>query len=289
MTQAEKIKQPSLQIPKSIVTSAKLLEKIAPNLLVKFACKLFVTPINYPTPEREKDMVKNAVEELCYVPSIKKNINVYRYKNLDSDKKVLLVHGWSGRGTQLFNIAKEMAKLGYQVISFDGPAHGKSDGKKSTMKEFIETIHIINQTYGPFEYVIGHSLGAMSVANALSQGLQTKKAVLISGGDVVTDVISDFIDHLKIDKSYVTKLQRKFEKDYDLKMNDYSVSTVAKNITTPCLIIHDTVDTDVKVDAAHNIHKNIKNSELFITEGLGHRKILGDKAVIQNILNFLAK
>lgn len=289
MTQAEKIKQPSLQIPKSIVTSAKLLEKIAPNLLVKFACKLFVTPINYPTPEREKDMVKNAVEELCYVPSIKKNINVYRYKNLDSDKKVLLVHGWSGRGTQLFNIAKEMAKLSYQVISFDGPAHGKSDGKKSTMKEFIETIHIINQTYGPFEYVIGHSLGAMSVANALSQGLQTKKAVLISGGDLVTDVISDFIDHLKIDKSYVTKLQRKFEKDYDLKMNDYSVSTVAKNITTPCLIIHDTVDTDVKVDAAHNIHKNIKNSELFITEGLGHRKILGDKAVIQNILNFLAK
>jgi pimeloyl-ACP methyl ester carboxylesterase len=289
MTQAEKIKQPSLQIPKALINTAKVLEKIAPNLLIKFASKLFVTPINYPTPEREKEMINNAVQEFCYVPSIKKNINIYRYSNLNSDKKVLLVHGWSGRGTQLFSIAKEMSKLGYQVISFDGPAHGKSEGKKSTMKEFIETIHVVNDTYGPFEYVIGHSLGAMSVANALKDGLQTKKAVLISGGDIVTDVIKDFIDHLKIDKSFVEKLQRKFEKDYNLKMNDYSVSSVAKNITTPCLIIHDKIDTDVKVEAAYNIHKHLKGSELYITDGLGHRKILGDKNVIQQIVSFISK
>jgi len=287
MTPTEKISQPSLQIPKSIITTAKLLEKVAPNLLVKFACKLFVTPINYPTPEREKDMIQNSTQEFCFIPSIKKNINIYRYKNLDSPKKILLVHGWSGRGTQLFSIAKEFAKLDYQIISFDGPAHGKSEGKKSTMKEFIETIHVINQTYGPFDFVIGHSLGAMSVANALSQGLQTKKAVLISGGDVVTDVIDDFVDHLKIAPSFSKKLQQKFEKDYALKMNDYSVSTVAKNIDIPCLIIHDTIDTDVKVQAAHNIHKQLKNSQLFITEGLGHRKILGDKTVIKQIKSFL--
>lgn len=289
MTQEEKVKQPSLQIPKSIAATARLLEKISPSLLVKFACKLFVTPINYPTPEREKDMIVNSVQEPCFVANINKSVNVYKYKNLESDKKVLLVHGWSGRGTQLFSIAKEMAKQGYQVISFDGPAHGKSEGKKSTMKEFIETIHEINQTYGPFEYIIGHSLGAMSVANALSNGIKTKKAVLISGGDVVTDVIIEFVEHLKIDSKYVGKLQRKFEKDYKLKMNDYSVSTVAKKIDIPCLIIHDTIDTDVKVEAAHNIHKNLKNSELFITSGLGHRKILGDKTVIQQIISFLAK
>jgi pimeloyl-ACP methyl ester carboxylesterase len=287
MTQAEKVKQPSLQIPASITKTAKLLEKFAPNLLLKFTAKIFITPIHYPTPEREKEMISQSIQETCYVDSIKKKVNVYRYQNLESTKKILLVHGWSGRGTQLFSIAKEMAKLGYQVISFDAPAHGKSDGKKSHMKEFIQTIHTINETYGPFDYMIGHSLGAMSVANALSEGVQTKKAVLISGGDVVTDVITEFIDQLKIDRKFVGKLQRKFEKDFNLKMNDYSVSKIAKNIEIPCLVIHDTIDTDVKVDAAHNIHKNLKNGELLITEGLGHRKILGDKTVIKEISNFL--
>ncbi|UYW02545.1 alpha/beta hydrolase [Flavobacterium agricola] len=287
MTSAEKNKQPSLQIPKAIVTTAKLLEKVAPSLLLKFAYKLFITPINYPTPEREKDMIKNSVIETCYIPAFKKKVAVYKYKNPDALKKVLLVHGWSGRGTQLFSIAKEMAKLGYQVISFDGPAHGKSEGKKSTMKEFIQTIQEVDKQYGPFEFVIGHSLGAMAVANALNEGLVVKKAVLISGGDIVTDVIADFVDHLKVDTSYNKKLQDKFEKEYQLKMNDYSVSAVAKNITIPCLIIHDTTDTDVKVEAAYNIHKHLPGSELVITEGLGHRKILGDKTVIQKIISFL--
>jgi len=288
MTSIEKNKQPSIQIPKSLLTTAKLLEKLAPNLFLKFAYKLFITPINYPTPEREKDMLTHAVQETCYVPNLKKNITVYRYKNLEATKKVLLVHGWSGRGTQLFNMAKEMSKLGYQVISFDGPAHGKSEGKKSSMKEFIDAIHAVNKTYGPFEFAIGHSLGAMSVSNAVNQGFQIKKMVLIAGGDIVSNVVTDFIEHLKVDTKYATKLQQKFEKNHQLKMNDYSVSVIAKNIKIPTLIIHDTDDADVKVEAAYNIHKNLTNSELVITQGLGHRKILGDKTVIQKIISFLS-
>ena len=39
------------------------------------------------------------------------------------------------------------------------------------------------------------------------------------------------------------------------------------------------------IKAAYNIQKNIKNSELFITEKLGHRKILGNNEVIKKLLN----
>jgi alpha-beta hydrolase superfamily lysophospholipase len=53
-------------------------------------------------------------------------------------KKILLVHGWSGRGTQLFKIADELLKQGYSTISFDAPAHGKSPGK-TIMVDFITT------------------------------------------------------------------------------------------------------------------------------------------------------
>jgi pimeloyl-ACP methyl ester carboxylesterase len=59
-------------------------------------------------------------------------------------------------------------------------------------------------------------------------------------------------------------------------MENYSASFSAKSVTIPVLIIHDKDDDDVALKAAHNIHKHLKNSTLMITEGLGHRKILGD-------------
>ena len=45
--------------------------------------------------------------------------------------------------------------------------------------------------------------------------------------------------------------------------------------------------TDVNVDAAYHIYENLKKGELLITEGLGHRKILGNEVVIKNIIKFI--
>lgn len=97
------------------------------------------------------------------------------YEYGKSDRKVLLVHGWSGRGTQLFKIADELLDNGYSVVSFDAPAHGKSKGNTTIMSEFIASILEIEKQYGPFEFAIGHSLGGMSVLNAIKDGLKVKK------------------------------------------------------------------------------------------------------------------
>ena len=70
-------------------------------------------------------------------------------------------------------------------------------------------------------------------------------------------------------------------------MENYGSAFVSKSINQPILIIHDINDNDVSVSAAHQINKTIKTSELLITEGLGHRRILGDKMVITKIMEFL--
>ena len=70
-------------------------------------------------------------------------------------------------------------------------------------------------------------------------------------------------------------------------MEGFSSYIVAENITTPTLIIHDKNDDDVPYTASENIHQHLKNSSLFLTEGLGHRKILGNENVINEIEKFL--
>lgn len=279
-----KIKK-NLEIPQVILLTAKILQAISPRLTLLFAAKLFTTPIKHKIPKREFLMDKDSSQNTVFIPAIKKEIVLYHYGN--SAKKVLLVHGWSGRGTQLVKIADEMLKLGYMTISFDAPAHGKSKGNSSIMTEFIASILEIDKQYGPFEFAIGHSLGGMSVLNAIKQNLQVKKAVIIGSGDIIQDIIDDFIGKLKLKPEYGVKLKDHFEAKFGGKMNDYSAYKAAEKTEIPVLIVHDKDDDDVSVKAAYHIQKHLKNSEIMITEGLGHRKILGDDNVIQKIIEFI--
>ena len=273
-------------IPKFILTIANLLQKTSIPLTVLFAKKLFTTPIKHKIPKREHEMDKNTKQELILIPKINKKIMVYHYGN--SPKKVLLVHGWSGRGTQLVKIADKLIELGYSTISFDAPAHGKSPGKTTLMPEFIASIIELEHSYGPFEYVVGHSLGGMSILNAIKDGLQVKKAVLIGSGDSVNDIVHDFVLKLKLKPIIATRMKASFEKNNNMEMESFSANVAARKIAnTPTLIIHDINDSDVPYAASENIHKYLKQSELVLTKGLGHRKILGDKNVIDKIVDFL--
>jgi len=285
MTKKTEIPAQSLQIPRPILITAKLLQAISPKLATLFAAKLFTTPIKHAIPKRELHMDKNSTQVKIIIPTIKKEIVVYQYG--EGEKKVLLVHGWSGRATQLVKIADELVHMGYQIISFDAPAHGKSQGKSTLMPEFIASILEIEKQFGPFEFAIGHSLGGMSVLNALKQNLKVKKAVIIGSGDIIQDIIDDFVKQLQLKPNIAPLLKDHFEKKYGENMESYSSHLAAKAVKIPTLIIHDKIDTDVDVKAAHNINKHLLNSELIITEGLGHRKILGNEKVINKIKGFL--
>ena len=276
-----------IEIPKAILLTAKFLQAVSPSLTTKFAAKLFTTPIRHKLPKRELHMERDSIQKSIVIPEIQKEIVVYEYGK--SDKKVLLVHGWSGRGTQLVKIADELLKMGYMTISFDAPAHGKSKGNLSIMTEFIASILEIEKQYGPFEFAIGHSLGGMSVLNAIKQNLQVKKAVIIGSGDIIQDIIDDFICKLQLRPEYGIKLRNHFEAKFGGKMDDYSAYKAAEKTEIPVLVIHDKDDDDVSVKAAYNIQKHLKQSEIMITEGLGHRKILGDETVIQKIREFISK
>ena len=276
-----------IEIPKAILLTAKFLQAVSPSLTTKFAAKLFTTPIRHKLPKRELHMERDSIQKSIVIPEIQKEIVVYEYGK--SDKKVLLVHGWSGRGTQLVKIADELLKMGYMTISFDAPAHGKSKGNSSIMIEFIASILEIEKQYGPFEFAVGHSLGGMSVLNAIKQNLQVKKAVIIGSGDIIQDIIDDFICKLQLKPEYGIKLRNHFEAKFGGKMDDYSAYKAAEKTEVPVFVIHDKDDDDVSVKAAYNIQKHLKQSEIMITEGLGHRKILGDENVIQKVKEFISK
>ncbi|UPZ14661.1 alpha/beta hydrolase [Flavobacterium humidisoli] len=275
----------SLKIPKIIIISAKICAFISTKLVTKFAAKIFTTPIKHKVPKRELEMDAKSIQELIFVPSIDKSIVTYSYGQ--SQRKVLLVHGWSGRGTQLFKIADELLAQGYSTVSFDAPAHGKSKGTTTIMSEFIASILEIEKQFGPFEIAIGHSLGGMSVLNAIKDGFKIEKAVVIGSGDIIQDILDEFTSKLGLQKEISNHLKDAFESKYQVIMDDFSAYRAAQKINIPVLVIHDNDDPEVSVKAGKHIYENLKNGSLFLTDGLGHRKILGNQNVIRKILEFI--
>lgn len=232
-------------------------------------------------------MAESAQKKRLFVNDIGKEIHLLSYGY--SKRKVLLVHGWAGRSTQLFAFADRLLEKGLMVISFDGPAHGKSSGSTTDMADFLATIKKIEQTYGPFEAAIGHSFGGMCLYNAVADFLQIKALATFGSGDIFSNILKLFVKNLGLKESIHLKLLYYLEKKWKVKTDDFASSLVARHITIPTLVVHDTEDGDVPVRYAHDIRQSLQNGTLLITKGLGHTKILRNRDIVNRTVDFITR
>jgi pimeloyl-ACP methyl ester carboxylesterase len=281
------VPQNNFGIPKSSIRLGKTLQFFSKSLAASFVAKLFVKPIRYRTPEREEMMRESAKGEMVLIPSLGYEVMVYTYGY--SKTKVLLAHGWSGRGTQMYAIADKILENSMMIISFDGPAHGLSKGKTTTQVEFVKTIEFLNSTYGPFEAAVGHSFGSTSLLKSISNGLKLNKLVVISTEFTMTNIIENLIENLQLKSSIVNKLKKKLDQKYKGDIEFYSAANYANNVTIPTLVLHDTKDKDVDVSSAYKLRQNLPNGELLVTNGLGHHRILRDKDIINKVVEFIKR
>jgi len=280
-----KLTRESFQIPKHVIRTGKILQFFSTSAATNFALKMFKTPPKFQIPEREEMMRQSAKKEIITIPTINKEIMVYEYGY--SKQKVLLVHGWAGRGTQLYDIADNILENRMMVISFDAPAHGLSSGNTTNLPEYIAAINYINEIYGPFEVGIGHSYGGIALMAAIEKNPFLKKVVVIGIDCSINTVIDNFVKKLYLKHKVATKIKKHLSSVFNKSIESVSPCETAKKSTIPTLIIHDTQDMDVDVSNAYKIRQKTLKGELLITNGLGHRRILRSKKVIQRIIDFI--
>ena len=148
---------------------------LAPKQAAHWAEDLFLTPQRVPRPESEKLWYETARKK-----TMSGGIAAYEW-GPEGGPVVALIHGWSGRGTQMASFAKPLADKGYRVIAFDGPAHGASEGHMTNVGEFsLFLIRMQKEIGQTFKAVIAHSFGSGCTVLAKSRGLDVEKLVLIA-------------------------------------------------------------------------------------------------------------
>ncbi|MFT2017105.1 alpha/beta hydrolase [Streptomyces sp. 796.1] len=266
------------------------LARPAPRLAGRASYALFCYPLRRGAVlPRERAVHEQAVTDELVVAG--KRVRCYRWG--PGERPVLMVHGWQSRASRYAGFVPRLRALGLTAVSFDAPGHGGSSGRSTTVLEYRRIIAELQARYGTFHAVIAHSLGATSAFLALRAGVRAERLVTVSA-------VKDF-DHFADEFSRILSLGPGLRRDLRERIEHrlfaevpgpwelFDATRNTAEIDVPMRVIHDVDDEMVPVAQAHALKAAYgEQADLVLTRGLGHRKVLGEPAVIDSALEFIA-
>jgi pimeloyl-ACP methyl ester carboxylesterase len=202
---------------------------------------------------------------------------------------VLLVHGWGSRGARLGSFVGPLTEAGFSVIAFDAPGHGASAGWLSSLPQFIAAIQAIGERFGPLDGVVAHSMGGAATTLAMARGLDVKRVVFLAPAADPAGYSERFASMFGLTDEVVSRMKRGLERRFGIAWKDFDVLAAAATLSAPLLVIHDSDDRDVPLTDGTSIAAAWPGARLVTTNGLGHRRIVHDPAVVERAVAFLTE
>lgn len=200
---------------------------------------------------------------------------------------VYLVHGWAGVGGQLAAFVPALTAHGFRAVAFDAPGHGASEGRRSSIVHFANTLQALTAQEGRAHAVIAHSLGAAAAVRAITRGVAVERAVFIGPTGGPRDWSERFRRQLGVPPHVMTAMRERSERWLGARWEEFDVPTLARRQSAPLLVLHDRDDDEVPWSDGAAIAEAWPGARLVTTNGLGHRRILRDERVVSLAVAFV--
>ncbi len=206
---------------------------------------------------------------------------------------VVLLHGWSGSGTQYRVFIPQLVAAGFKVACFDAPAHGSNPGKRAHALQFSGSLFAIQAQIGAIDTVVAHSLGAMAAAYARQHGLAARQTVLVAPQLEVQKIFETYRELLgmrpALAQSFKSKIGASMSKliDGEDPWESLSSARLLKNPNLSGMLVFDDQDPEIAAQSFEQVGRLWPQAVVHRTTGLGHNRILKDKAVIQTVVQHL--
>jgi len=201
--------------------------------------------------------------------------------------RVLCMHGWEGRATQFGTLADALVDAGYEVLALDGPGHGESPEEQAHPVAFARALMLVDQELGPFDHVVGHSMGAGALVVALSWGLRAERAVLLASPSSIEGVLGRFGTFIGLPDRCKGLLMDEMGALVGVHPEGLHIAAMADGLVQTALVLHDPEDVEVPVEDGRAIAEHWPNARWEEVRGVGHRRILRDGATVERVVAFL--
>ena len=153
---------------------------------------------------------------------------IYSFRKGEPKKGyILIVHGLGEHIGRYERLIEDLIKIGFRVIGFDHPGHGKSGGKRgdTSIEDIIKIIDNLTSDIPKF-HIFGHSLGGLIAVRYTEEREEKVKTLIISAPAlyIKVDPLTSFIANTfgkifpsvtisnKLDPEYLSRNKKVIEK-----------------------------------------------------------------------------
>lgn len=259
----------------------RVLSFVAPGLAGRVATRIWFTPVLW-SRSQPKPIPDGA--EALHFEWERGTINGFRMG--DGEKKALLVHGWAGSTRQYRRLATRLVREGFTCVVIDLPGHGPGSGDQTDVIEMTDVISATIGHMGKVDLLVAHSLGAVSAARALQEGVVAEAFVVIAPGVFPRRAFEKFCQMLNLRQTVADVVERNMDQRFGIDVFDRTgAEMLASEIPDRTLIVHDVEDEMVPIDDARELAK-AWGAPLVEVSGFGHNGSLLSSAVIDTVVEF---
>jgi pimeloyl-ACP methyl ester carboxylesterase len=279
---------------KTIFNQVKALEGIdAPGLIGLLWQLIYYSP-KMPVRLQQQQLLDEARPFTLQVDDphfAKSNLSFNGFIWGEGNRRILTTHGWGSKAadfTELIIALKNIPDT--QIIAFDAPGNGSSEGELSNLILFAKAAAAIIKTYGAPEVIIGHSLGAMANAIAIKEtGIQPTLLISIAPLINLKENFTATLNSADVAPSVQDNFFADFEQLFEMKASDFMMNKLYPDgrVKHHWLAFdpEDKVAPIGFLKAFFDLHPEIETK---VYENRGHEKIIKDEVLIADIANLIA-
>ncbi|KGJ96876.1 alpha/beta hydrolase [Colwellia psychrerythraea] len=204
---------------------------------------------------------------------------------------IIVSHGWGDNSNSFEEMIIALTEQGYVIAAIDHIGHGKSTGSKSHLLSFIESLDLLIEHFHEerikVSAVIGHSMGAIATLNLPSYLLANKKIILISSPINFFELMFEKVEQAGISSKLLSRVLESISHKHGKSWQQLTTESNRDKLAFDLTFIHDRQDRYAPFADVTQFLKQ-ENTPLIETQGLGHRRILSDTNVINNITQVLS-
>lgn len=262
-----------------------VLQHASPKKSAEIIWHYFTLPgrVGFTQPQKEV-VAKAKVTQTNYKGDLIKS-----YQWGESGPKVLVCHGWRSKSADFRRMINAFVQNGYQVESVDIRAHGNSEGKHTALPEFRDILknHMVKN--GPYEAVVGHSIGALAsgiVLSELGEALHPKHFFVIGAPPYVRYFFADIINEVGCNQAVYQAMCGLVKERYHQSIDYFDLrlkTNELKHIDTHLFYCED--DQIVPFEKGAELEEAWSHASFVHVKGLGHYKIIANESIIGYLLN----
>lgn len=246
----------------------------------------FLTPQRAPAPSAAQAWLARAC--VTHVPFDERAPSLPSWRWGEASDRVLLVHGWDGRGSDLVAFVPVLLAAGFGVITFDGPAHGDAPGLQASPAHHARAVRVVAAHHGGVRAVVAHAVGSAAALGAFRDGLEVQASVQLAAPSSVRDVALGLARMTGLAEAEWPAYLAHIEDFAGAALSDGELPALAPDLRHRALLLHDPQDREVAFAGSLALHRAWPGSRLQEVPGVGHRRLLSESSVVAAAAGFIA-